>query len=109
MRSTVESWVCLCAAPLSRGFERSRAELSRLDAADEQDDGTGALVRELRERVCTMDEQCERADREKAVLADLLNAKKRDFEQVSQTDRERQSEGQSKLNTLTERKTALEC
>jgi len=67
---------------LSRGFEKSRDELSRMCADDEKDDGSNALVNTLRDRVCIMDEQCDKLDREKAVLADLLTSKKHDFEQV---------------------------
>lgn len=69
-------------ASLSRGFEKSRMELSRLNADDELDDGSNALVSTLRQKICVMDEQCDKLDREKTVLADLLNSKKRDFDQV---------------------------
>jgi len=71
-------------ASLSRGFEKSRMELSRISAEEENDDGSNALVNTLRRKVCDMDEQCDKLDREKTVLADLLNSKKRDFDQMKQ-------------------------
>lgn len=63
-------------------FDDSSIDLSDVNRTEAMVEGHRMLVDSLREKVKTLEDKCERADRERGALGDLLSSKKRDFEDL---------------------------
>lgn len=84
--------------PISRSFDDTKLSRRRMDGREDSmededsaaiDGNSSLLVNNLREKVSALDDKCDRLDREKSALADLLASKKREMEQLREHYAER--------------------